>query len=48
MALTAMQKIAIFFPRPARVELLGLLQDKGSVEILDLKETALAEVVEIG
>lgn len=47
MALTAMQKIAIFFPRAAREELLGLLKDKGSVEILDLKETALAEEVEI-
>jgi V/A-type H+-transporting ATPase subunit I len=47
MALTSMQKIAIFFPRPGREDLLGLLQDKGSVEILDLKETPLAEEVEI-
>jgi V/A-type H+-transporting ATPase subunit I len=48
MALMPMQKIAIFFPRAEREHLLSLLQDKGSVEILDLKETPLAEEVEMG
>jgi V/A-type H+-transporting ATPase subunit I len=46
MALMPMQKIAVFFPRSERDRLLSLLQDKGSVEILDLKETPLAEEVE--
>jgi V/A-type H+-transporting ATPase subunit I len=41
-----MQKVAIFFPRADRDSLLSLLQEKGSVEILDLKETPLAEIVE--
>jgi len=47
MALMKMQKIAIFFPRSERDRLLSLLQDKGSVQILDLKETSVAEDVEV-
>lgn len=46
MSLMPMQKMAIFFPRRERDRLLSLLQDTGSVEILDLKETPLAEVIE--
>ncbi len=42
MALTPMQKIAIFFPIDERDALLTYLQDRGKVQILDLKETALA------
>ena len=47
MSLMPMQKVAIFFPRGERQHILSLLQDKGAVEILDLKETPLAEVVEV-
>ncbi len=47
MALMPMQKVAVFFPRAEREHMLSLLQDKGSVEILDLKETALADVVDV-
>jgi V/A-type H+-transporting ATPase subunit I len=47
MGLMPMQKIAIFFPRSERENLLAMLQGRGSVEILDLKETPLAEAVEI-
>jgi V/A-type H+-transporting ATPase subunit I len=46
MSLMPMQKIAIFFPRGEREHLLGMLQEKGSVQILDLKETPLADHVE--
>jgi V/A-type H+-transporting ATPase subunit I len=42
MALTPMQKIAIFFPIDERDRLLAYLQDQGGVQILDLKETPLA------
>ena len=42
-----MQKVAVFFPKAERDQMLSLLQDKGSVEILDLKETPLADVVEV-
>jgi V/A-type H+-transporting ATPase subunit I len=42
-----MQKVAVFFPRGERERMLSLLQDKGSVEILDLKETPLADMLEI-
>ena len=42
MALTPMQKIAILFPIGERGALLTYLQDRGKVQILDLKETALA------
>jgi V/A-type H+-transporting ATPase subunit I len=42
-----MQKIAIFFPRAERENLLSLLHDRGTVEILDLKETPIAEEVEV-
>lgn len=47
MSLMPMQKVAVFFPRGERRHVLSLLQDKGAVEILDLKETPLAEVVEV-
>ena len=47
MSLMPMQKVAVFFPRAEREHMLSLLQDKGSVEILDLKETPLADVVEV-
>jgi V/A-type H+-transporting ATPase subunit I len=47
MALMPMQKIAVFFPRSERDELLSLLQAGGAVEILDLRETPLADEVEI-
>jgi V/A-type H+-transporting ATPase subunit I len=46
MALTPMQKIAVFFPLGERDSLLVYLQDRGKVQILDLKETSLAEEVE--
>ena len=46
MALTPMQKIAVFFPLGDRDRLLEHLQDHGSVQILDLKETPLAEELE--
>jgi V/A-type H+-transporting ATPase subunit I len=46
MSLMPMQKIAVFFPRSQRDNLLALLQDKGCVEILDLKETPLAEALQ--
>jgi V/A-type H+-transporting ATPase subunit I len=42
-----MQKVAVFFPRADRERMLSLLQDKGSVEILDLKETSLADVLDV-
>ena len=42
-----MQKVAVFFPRSEREHMLSLLQDKGSVEILDLRETPLADVLEV-
>jgi len=42
MALTPMQKIAVFFPLGERDALLTYLQDGGRVQILDLKETTLA------
>jgi V/A-type H+-transporting ATPase subunit I len=42
-----MKKIAILFPRSEREHILSVLQDKGSVEILDLKETPLAELVDL-
>jgi V/A-type H+-transporting ATPase subunit I len=47
MALMPMQKVAVFFPGSEREHMLSLLQDKGSVEILDLRETPLAEVVDV-
>jgi V/A-type H+-transporting ATPase subunit I len=47
MSLMPMQKVAVFFPRSDREHMLSLLQDKGSVEILDLKETPLAEMLEV-
>ncbi len=47
MGLMPMQKIAIFFPRSERDRLLALLQDKGSVQILDLRESPVAEDVEV-
>jgi V/A-type H+-transporting ATPase subunit I len=43
-----MQKVAVFFPRNERDRILEVLQDRGSVEILDLKETPLAGEVEVG
>jgi V/A-type H+-transporting ATPase subunit I len=46
MALTPMQKIAVFFPIGDRDALLAHLQDRGKVQILDLKETALAGELE--
>jgi V/A-type H+-transporting ATPase subunit I len=46
MALTPMQKIAIFFPIGDRDRLLSHLQDRGKVQILDLKETAIADELE--
>lgn len=46
MALTPMQKIAIFFPIGDRDRLLSRLQDRGKVQILDLKETAIADELE--
>ena len=46
MALTPMQKIAVFFPIGDRDRLLTYLQDRGKVQILDLKETALADELE--
>jgi V/A-type H+-transporting ATPase subunit I len=42
-----MQKVAVFFPRSEREHMLSLLQDKGSVEILDLRETPLADLVDV-
>jgi V/A-type H+-transporting ATPase subunit I len=47
MSLMPMQKVALFFPRSEREHILSLLQDKGAVEILDLKETPVAEMVEM-
>jgi V/A-type H+-transporting ATPase subunit I len=47
MSLMPMQKVALFFPRGEREHVLALLQDKGAVEILDLKETPVAEMVEV-
>ena len=47
MSLMPMQKVAIFFPKSERKHMLSLLQDKGSVEILDLKETPLAEMLDV-
>ncbi len=47
MALMKMQKVAIFFPRSDRDRLLSLLQDEGRVEMLDLKESSVAEDVEV-
>ncbi len=46
MALTPMQKVAVFFPLNERDALLAHLQDRGRVQILDLKETSLAGEVE--
>jgi len=46
MALTPMQKIAVFFPIGERDALLTYLQDRGKVQILDLKETVLADDLE--
>jgi V/A-type H+-transporting ATPase subunit I len=46
MALTPMQKIAVFFPVGDRDRLLTHLQDRGKVQILDLKETAIADELE--
>ena len=47
MSLMPMQKVALFFPRNEREHILSLLQDEGAVEILDLRETPVAEMVEI-
>ena len=47
MALTPMQKVAVFFPVEERDNLLALLQERGAVQILDLKETPIGEDLEI-
>jgi V/A-type H+-transporting ATPase subunit I len=47
MSLTSMQKVAVFFPVEERDNLLSLLQDKGAVQILDLKETPVGEDLEL-
>jgi V/A-type H+-transporting ATPase subunit I len=48
MALMPMQKVAVLFPLSERENLISLLHEKGSVQILDLKETPLAEEVALG
>jgi V/A-type H+-transporting ATPase subunit I len=51
MSLTPMQKVAVFFPVEERDNLLSLLQDRGAVQILDLKETPIGadlELTEVG
>jgi V/A-type H+-transporting ATPase subunit I len=47
MALTPMQKVAVFFPVEERDSFLSLLQDKGAVQMLDLKESPIGEDLEI-
>jgi V/A-type H+-transporting ATPase subunit I len=47
MSLALMQKVALFFPLGERARILSLLQDRGAVEILDLKETPIAEVLAV-
>jgi V/A-type H+-transporting ATPase subunit I len=47
MSLMPMQKVAVFFPRGERQQILSLLQNKGAVQILDLRESPLSDVVEI-
>jgi len=47
MALMPMQKVAVFFPAGERQNLISLLHERGSVQILDLKETSLAQEVKV-
>ncbi|MFH1313271.1 MAG: V-type ATP synthase subunit I [Candidatus Eisenbacteria bacterium] len=47
MSLTPMQKVAVFFPLEERDNLLSLLQDRGAVQILDLKETPIGKDLEL-
>ncbi len=47
MAITPMQKIAIFFPIAERDKLITYLQDKGSVQLLDVRETSLVGDVNV-